>query len=83
MVKHLSAMQEIQVQSLGWEDPLEKETAAHSNTLAKFLSIRDFYSVKRHKVKYIDLVTFLNKQTKTENNKESKLDIKSMFLLQV
>ena len=26
-VKHLSAMQETQVQSLGWEDPLETEMA--------------------------------------------------------
>ena len=34
MVKHLSAMQEIWVRSLGWEDPLEKEMAAHSNILA-------------------------------------------------
>ena len=33
-VKHLSAMQETQVLSLGWEDPLEKEMAAHSRTLA-------------------------------------------------
>ena len=28
-VKHLSAMQETWVQSLGWEDPLEKEMVAH------------------------------------------------------
>ena len=34
MVKRLSAMQETRVQSLGWEDPLEKEMAAHSNILA-------------------------------------------------
>ena len=34
MVKHLSAMQETQVRSLGWEDPLEKEMAVHSSTLA-------------------------------------------------
>ena len=34
MVKRLSAMQETQVQSLGWEDPLEKEMAAHSGILA-------------------------------------------------
>ena len=34
MVKHLPAMQETQVQSLGQEDPLEKETATHSSTLA-------------------------------------------------
>ena len=33
-VKHLSAMQETRVQSLGWEDPLEKDMAAHSSILA-------------------------------------------------
>ena len=34
MVKHLPAMQETQVQSLGREDSLEKATATHSSTLA-------------------------------------------------
>ena len=34
MVKHLPTIQETQVQSLGWEDPLEKEMATHSGTLA-------------------------------------------------
>ena len=34
MVKSLPAVQEIQVQSLGREDPLEKETATHSSILA-------------------------------------------------
>ena len=33
-VKCLPAMQEKQVQSLGWEDPLEKEMATQSGTLA-------------------------------------------------
>ena len=33
-VKHLSAMQDPRVRSLGWEDPLEKEVAAHSSILA-------------------------------------------------
>ena len=33
-VKHLPTMQETQVQSLGREDPLEKEMATHSSTLA-------------------------------------------------
>ena len=33
-VKRLSAMLETRVQSLGSEDPLEKEVAAHSSTLA-------------------------------------------------
>ena len=34
MVKNLPAMQETQVRSLGWEDPLEKGTATHSSILA-------------------------------------------------
>ena len=34
MVKHLPAMQETWVRSLGWEDPLEKEMATHSSILA-------------------------------------------------
>ena len=34
MVKNLCAMQETRVQSLGWEDPLEKKVATHSGILA-------------------------------------------------
>ena len=34
MVKHLSTMREAQVRSLGQEDPLEKEIAIHSSTIA-------------------------------------------------
>ena len=34
MVKHLSAVQETQVQSLCQEDPLEKDMATHSSTFA-------------------------------------------------
>ena len=33
LAKNLPAMQETWVQSLGWEDPLEKEMAAHSSIL--------------------------------------------------
>ena len=33
-VKHLPARRETQVRFLGWEDPLEKEMATHSSTLA-------------------------------------------------
>ena len=33
-VKNLPAMQETQVQSLSWEDPLEKGLATHSSILA-------------------------------------------------
>ena len=34
MVKNRPAMQESQVQYLGWEDPLEKGMATHSSILA-------------------------------------------------
>ena len=34
MVKNLPAMQETQVQSLGWEEPLEKKMATYSSILA-------------------------------------------------
>ena len=34
MIKNLPAAQETQVQSLRWEDPLEKGLATHSSILA-------------------------------------------------
>ena len=34
VVKRLPTMRETQVRSLGWEDPLEKEMAIHSSTVA-------------------------------------------------
>ena len=34
LVKNPLAMQETRVRSLGWEDPLEKGKATHSNILA-------------------------------------------------
>ena len=34
LVKNLPAMQEYWVRSLGWEDPLEKGMATHSNFLS-------------------------------------------------
>ena len=33
-VKHVSTMQETWVQSLGWEDPLDKEMAIPASTIA-------------------------------------------------
>ena len=33
-LKRLPGMQETRVRSLGWKDPLEKEMATHSSTLA-------------------------------------------------
>ena len=32
-VKHLPAVRETQLRSLGWEDPLEKEMATHSSNV--------------------------------------------------
>ena len=41
MVKYLPGMQETLVRSLGWEDPLEKEMATHSSTLARRILWRE------------------------------------------
>ena len=41
MVKRLPTMRETQVQSLGWEDPLEKEMANHSRILAWKISLME------------------------------------------
>ena len=38
VVKHLPAMWETRVQSLGWEDLLEKEMATHSSILVREVS---------------------------------------------
>ena len=38
MIKNLPAMQETWVQSLGREDPLEKEMATHSSILTRRIS---------------------------------------------
>ena len=35
MVKNLPVMQQTQVQSLGWENPLQEEMAIHSSILAQ------------------------------------------------
>ena len=35
MVKNLPEMWETQVQSMGWEDPLDKEISIHSSILAR------------------------------------------------
>ena len=38
LVKNLPEVQEMGVRFLGWEDPLEKEVATHSSTLAWWIS---------------------------------------------
>ena len=38
MVKNLPVVQDIRIQSLSWEDPLEKEKATHSNILVRKVS---------------------------------------------
>ena len=59
-VKNLPAMQESWVQSLGWEDPLEKGMATHSSILAwEIPQIEDPYGLQSmgHKRVGHDLMT--------------------------
>ena len=41
MVKNLPVMQQTQVQSMGWEDPLERGMATHSSTLSWRIAWRE------------------------------------------
>ena len=51
MIKNLSAMQETWVWSLGWEDPLEKGMATHSNILARKIPVdRGAWQATVHRV---------------------------------
>ena len=43
-VKNLLAVQETRIRSLGWEDPLEKDIAAHSSILAWKIPTWHFHS---------------------------------------
>ena len=53
MVKNLPAVQEIHVQSLGWEDPLQKGMATHSSILAwKTLWTRELQSMGLQRVEH-------------------------------
>ena len=45
LVKNSPAMQETWVLSLGWEDPLEKEKATHSNILAWRIPCMEVYGI--------------------------------------
>ena len=51
MVKHLPTVQETQVQSLGWEDLLEKEMAIHSSSCIGTWNVRSMNQGKLEVVK--------------------------------
>ena len=63
MEKRLPTVWETQVPSLGWEDPLEKEVATHSSTLAwRILWMEEpggLQSMGSHRVRH-DCVTNFN-----------------------
>ena len=65
-LKHLPVMRETQVRSLGQEDPLEKEMATHSSTLAWRIPWREepgrllFYGVAKSRTQLSDFTfTFI------------------------
>ena len=60
MVKRLPPMWETQVQSLGWEDPLEKEMATHSSTLGKSHGQRSMVDYSPWGCKELDMTERLN-----------------------
>ena len=54
LVKNLPAMWETWVQSLGWEDPLEKRKATHSSTLAWRIPWTVVYGVAKSQTRLIN-----------------------------
>ena len=66
LVKNPLAMQETWVQSLGWEDPLEKGKATHSSILA--WRIQDIQSMGLQRVRHNwATITFPNPQNKQKS----------------
>ena len=66
MVKHLSTMRETRVQSLGWEDSLEKEMAIHSSTTAWKIPLTEelgrlVYGVAKNRTRLSDFTFTLKK----------------------
>ena len=55
LVKNLPAIRETWVPSLGWEDPLEKGTAAHSSILAWRIPWTVVYGVTKSETRLSDL----------------------------
>ena len=81
-VKHLPTMRETWVQSLGWEDLLEKEMATHSSTLTWRIPWRILVSYSPWGHKQLDMTERLQslKETKdlyAENYKTLMKDIKN------
>ena len=80
-VKRLPAMRETQVQSLGWEDPLEKEMVTHSSTLAWKIPWTEkpgrltVHGVAKSLTRLSDFTPSLKKKkiSKIENGSEVKL----------
>ena len=65
MVKRLPTMWETQVQSLGREDPLEKEMATHSSALAQKTPWTEaiVHGVAKSRTQLSDFTFFLSKQS--------------------
>ena len=76
-VKNLPAVQETRVQSLGWEDPLEKATAIHSSILAWKISWTEepggLQSMGSQRVGH-DWATNTNTSYYARQSKESRLN---------
>ena len=71
LVKNLPAMQEAWVQSLGWENPLEKENAIHSSILAWRIPWTTVHGVAKSRTRMSDFhfhFTFLDEVTVTAIN---------------
>ena len=73
LVKNLPAMQEIQVQSLGWEDALEKGMATHSNIILAWRipwaeEPGELEFIESHRVRHERMTEHMKKSTQIHRN---------------
>ena len=67
-VKNLLLMQEMQVRSLGWEDPLKKEMATHSSHGQRILAgLNSWKKIRTTPVNYHAVLYFLLLTKKRES----------------
>ena len=76
-------MKETQVQSLGWEDPLEKETATHSSVLAWEIPLTEEPGGLQSMGSESDTTSQLNNQNREKQIKTLKRFLKYLSIWQI
>ena len=75
IVKNLPEMQETCVQSLGWEDPLEKGMATHPSTLAWIIPWTEELGVAKSRTRLSDSLVRTHTHTHTHTHARARMRV--------